>query len=790
MPTTTTPLPYYYPSAFSDVRDSDRKLFQTHLAAFVPPNSFDVHAHLYTIPGLRIDTNEAPEEAEARLGLSQFHTGLQSWMGELAPQDGLFFALPSNHDVDVDMENAFVAAQASRSPGSRALMLVRPHDDPQTVEQTILRDGFVGLKVYHLLADGPDTFNLPAEAFLTDWMWEIADRHSLAIMLHMVRPTALADPSNQRYIRQYCTRYPSAKLILAHAARGFCSHHTVDAIRTLSGLHNVYFDTSAVCESGALQAIIQATGTTRLMFGTDWPISDLRGRCTNLGYGFFWLYPSHVDFSAGAFSSPTLVGIESLLAIKEAAQLCHLNDSDVQRIFCDNARLLLEISSHQTQDETQSLYNQAKQLIPGGTQLLSKRPEMFAPNQWPAYYREAHGCEVVDIHGRSFTDMTMMGVGSCLLGYNDPDVTAAVQRRVMLGSMATLNSPEEVELAEALVKQHPWAHKVRYARTGGEAMAVAVRIARAQTGRDGVAVCGYHGWHDWYLAANLPTTNETQDSLAAHLLPGLSPAGLPNGLKGTTRTFSYNNLDQFEALIADAGASLAAIVMEPTRNVDPSPGFLEAIRETCRKRKIVLIFDEITAGWRLALGGAHLKYGVMPDIAVFAKALGNGHPMAAIIGTSEVMQAAQQSFISSTYWTESVGPAAAVATLRKLEAINLPAHLQAIGGQFQRGMQRIAQQHRLPLRVMGHAPLTSMVFDDPQNLAMQTFYTQRLLNRGWLAGSAFYPSYAHQHDHVDAFLQAADEVMQELAEARNQNRVIDAIGGEQSIRHAGFARLT
>ena len=300
---------------------------------------------------------------------------------------------------------------------------------------------------------------------------------------------------------------------------------------------------------------------------------------------------------------------------------------------------------------TQTLYRHAKERIPGGTQLLSKRPEMLAPDQWPPYYRKASGCEIWDLDNRHYYDFSTNGIGSCLLGFNDPDVTRAVCRRVRSGSMCTLNPPEEVALADRLCAIHPWADQARFARCGGEACAVAVRIARATTDRSVVAICGYSGWQDWYLAANLGDS----DALRGHLLPGLSPLGVPRELRGTTVPFTFDNREQFNAILEQYGPRLAAVVMEPCRSQDPAPGFLEFVKAGAHRVGALLIFDEITIGWRLHFGGAHLKFGVSPDLAVFAKALGNGHPMASVIGTRAAMAGAHDSFISSTYWTEGVG---------------------------------------------------------------------------------------------------------------------------------------
>ncbi len=437
-------------------------------------------------------------------------------------------------------------------------------------------------------------------------------------------------------------------------------------------------------------------------------------------------------------------------------------------------------------ESSQQLYRRAKSMIPGGTQLLSKRPEMFAPERWPAYYQSARGCDITDLDGNVYLDMSTNGIGACLLGYADPDVTATVVRRVQDGSMCSLNPPDEVELAELLLELHPWSEQVRYQRTGGEAMAVAVRLARAATGRDLVAFCGYHGWHDWYLAANR-TTDGLVDGLREHLLPGLPPNGVPTQLAGTAVPFAYNNIDQLLKIVGEHGHVLAAVVMEPTRSVDPQPGFLEGVRECCDRVGAALVIDEITAGWRFTLGGAHLRYGLDPDIAVFAKSLGNGHPMAAVLGRSRFMQAAQSSFISSSYWTEAVGPAAALATVRKLQQTDAPAHLQRIGTLWREGLQALAEKHGVPLKTAGHPALSSLAFDHPANVALTTLWTVRMLDKSILAGAGFYPTLAHQPCHLERFLAAADEVFAEQAEAIRLKDIEQRIGSP--LKHTGFARL-
>ena len=431
----------------------------------------------------------------------------------------------------------------------------------------------------------------------------------------------------------------------------------------------------------------------------------------------------------------------------------------------------------------QTLYEKAKKIIPGGTQLLSKRPEIFLPDLWPAYYEKAKGCRVWDLDGNKYTDMSYMGIGASILGYADKDVDSAVKTAVDKGSMCTLNCPEEVELAELLCKLHPWAEMVRYARTGGEAMAIAVRIARAKTGKDLVLFCGYHGWHDWYLSANLADNK----ALDGHLLPGLKPKGVPRVLKNSAIPFSYNNIKGFLSLVDKYKNKIGTVVMEPVRNYYPEKGFLETIREMTEKLKIVLIFDEITSGWRLNLGGAHLKLGVNPDIAVFGKGISNGYPMAAIIGKSEVMEVAQETFISSTYWTERIGPVAALATIRKLKERDVPSHLINIGKKIQNGWRESAEKNRLKISVSGIYPLGHFSFNYEDPLILKTLFTQLMLERGFLATDSFYASYAHREKNVEKYLEVVDEVFEFIARAIKENKVKKYLKGP--ICHSGFRRL-
>ncbi len=431
------------------------------------------------------------------------------------------------------------------------------------------------------------------------------------------------------------------------------------------------------------------------------------------------------------------------------------------------------------------LYERAKKLIPGGTQLLSKRPEMFLPEKWPSYYDRCKGAKVWDIDGNSYLDMTISGVGTCTLGYADDDVDTAVIEALKKGNMCTLNVPEEVELAELLIEIHPWADMARFARSGGEAMAVAARIARAATGKDKILFCGYHGWHDWYLSAN----RANDSALDGHLLPGLEAAGVPRALAGSVIPFPYNDVEGFTRIFAKQRKDIAAVVMEPVRNFWPKTGFLQTIRQLTSESNIPLIFDEVTSGFRMATSGIHMQLDVEPDIVVFAKALGNGYPVSAIIGRSHFMNAAQKSFISSTYWTDKIGPVAALATLRKHKKENVGDHLIRIGNLIQDGWRLLGEKYSVPISVFGIPPLGHWSIDagDDSQL-LHTAIVEKMLDRGFLISKAFYATYAHTEEHVNNYLKALDEVFELLIPALKDDRLSEIYCGP--VAHSGFKRLT
>lgn len=429
----------------------------------------------------------------------------------------------------------------------------------------------------------------------------------------------------------------------------------------------------------------------------------------------------------------------------------------------------------------QKLWKRAKRVIPGGNMLLSKRAEMFLPDQWPAYFSKAKGCRVWDLDGKEYIDMSIMGIGTNTLGYGHPEVDEAVSKTVAAGNMSTLNCPEEVFLAEKLVELHPWADMARFARTGGEANAIAIRIARAASGKDNVAVCGYHGWHDWYLSANLGDDKK----LAGHLLPGLEPRGVPQSLRGTVFPFNYNNFDELLALV-DAH-DIGVIKMEVVRNQEPENGFLYKVRELASNRGIVLIFDECTSGFRQTFGGLHKMYGVEPDMAMFGKALGNGYAITATIGRREIMEAAQSTFISSTFWTERIGPAAGLKTLEVMERLQSWGQITQTGKVVAASWNELARKYQLPVRVFGLPALIKFAFNSPKALEYKTLITQEMLKKGYLAGNSVYVCTEHTPEILEGYFEALDPVFALLQECENGRDVMQLLEGP--VCHAEFKRL-
>ena len=323
---------------------NDRKTYQQLIGDFVPPRVFDAHAHFYRLQdvgdGSALQTGTLPEVA----GYDQYRAAQIAMMGDCAPRDGLFFAYPGQN-MDTAAANAFVLEQLRDRPSSRALIMIDVQDDPDRLP---LDAGWTGFKVYHLFSRIERTQDARIDQFLPDWAWEIADQRGWCIMLHLVRMRSLADPVNTRYIVDRCRLFPNAKLILAHAGRGFAGHHTAEGLSDLVGLDNLFFDTSAVCEPVAMWHILKQFGPRRLLYGSDYPVSQRRGKAFSIGDGFFWLYEHMIDWSKWILGAPTLAGIESLHAIKLAIEMTTLTDADIECIFYNNAVELLNLNPQES----------------------------------------------------------------------------------------------------------------------------------------------------------------------------------------------------------------------------------------------------------------------------------------------------------------------------------------------------------------------------------------------------------------------------------------------------------
>ncbi len=429
----------------------------------------------------------------------------------------------------------------------------------------------------------------------------------------------------------------------------------------------------------------------------------------------------------------------------------------------------------------QKLWKRAKEIIPGGNMLLSKRSEMFLPNLWPSYFKSSKYNQVIDLDGNKFTDF-IFSVGQNTLGYRNQNVEKKVISALKFGNMTTLNCYEEVKVAEKLIELHPWFDMVRFARSGGEANAIAVRIARASTNKPNIAICGYHGWHDWYLASNLAGSNKLED----HLLPGLNPAGVHPNLKNTVFPFEYNNFEKLKKIIDTK--KIGIIKMEVSRNYGPKNQFLEKIRKICDEKKIILIFDECTSGFRQCFGGLHKHYKIKPDMAMFGKALGNGHAITAVVGKKEIMSCAQSTFISSTFWTERVGNVAALATMDEMERIKSWEVISQTGKKIKSGWNKLAKSHGIKIDIGGLDALCSFNIKSKNSNKYKTLITQEMLKKKFLASNIVYVSIAHDQKSLNGYFERLDDIFKIIKKCENENLLVDNLL-ESEEAHTTFKRL-
>jgi glutamate-1-semialdehyde 2,1-aminomutase len=433
----------------------------------------------------------------------------------------------------------------------------------------------------------------------------------------------------------------------------------------------------------------------------------------------------------------------------------------------------------------QKMWIRAKNIIPGGNMLLSKRPEMFLPKKWPTYYSRAKGCYIWDMDDIKYTDLSLMSVGTNILGYANTKIDNAVIKSIKKSNMSTFNCPEEVYLTEKLLEMHPHFNMARFARTGGEANSIAIRIARASSGKDKVAICGYHGWHDWYLSANY-NSKEKKGVLKDHLLPGLSTNGVPKNLKNTTYPFMFNDYKTLEAICNKN--KIGVIKMEIFRNYAPKNNFLKKVRNLANKKNIVLIFDECTSGFRETFGGLHLKYKVNPDICILGKALGNGFPITTILGNKKVMEATQNTFISSTFWTERSGYVAGLKTLEEMKKIKSWHIISKQGKKLKLKLIKLGQKHKLKLKISGLSSCPTFIISSDKWIKYKTYITQELLIKKILGANTTYLSISHNDKIIQKYINCLDKIFYKIRKCESNDLDIDKILNSE-VCHTGFKRL-
>ena len=431
------------------------------------------------------------------------------------------------------------------------------------------------------------------------------------------------------------------------------------------------------------------------------------------------------------------------------------------------------------------MYQRLLELIPGGTQLISRRPTRYALGVSPVVATRGKGSRIWDVDGHEYIDW-VSAIGSVILGYADPVVDQAVKQQIDRGTNFSITHELELELAELLVERIPCAEMVRYARGGGDACAVAARIARGSTGRDRILFCGYHGWHDWYQAAN----HGSEGDLDEHLFPGIEPIGVPSALAGTAIPFAYGDLDGLGERLDRYRGEVAAVMMEPMRSELPAEGYLEGVASLCRDHDVVLIFDEVSTGFRPSDAGVQPVLGVEPDMAVFAKSISNGYAMGAVVGRRDVMAPADRMFVSSTYWGETVGLAATVATLTELRNRNTAQTLARTGAALKQRLNDVASDVGVSICCTGvdyHPHLEFSVEDPVLGNKIATLYVQEMAKRGHHGYASFYLNESQGEVEIEMVSDAAREVFALIGETLDDGRIDERLEAED--RQEFFRRL-
>jgi len=422
------------------------------------------------------------------------------------------------------------------------------------------------------------------------------------------------------------------------------------------------------------------------------------------------------------------------------------------------------VTTERTLIKSEQYWAKAKNLIPAGTQCLSKGPTQFVDGVAPKYLKKGKGCHVWDVDGNEYIDYGM-GLRPIILGYCYPAVDEAIVRQLQDGITFTLMHPLEVEVAELLPKIIPCAEAVRYGKNGSDATTAAIRAARAYTGRDKVAICGYHGWHDWYIV----TTERSK--------------GVPRLMKQLSFVFQYNNIESLKELFESHPDEFAAVIMEPVGVTPPQNGFLQDVKKVTHENGAVLIFDEIITGFRFALGGAQEYFGVIPDLAAFGKAMANGMPISALVGKGEIMNVFNETFFSFTFGGECLSLAATIATISELKKRKVIDFIWTQGRKLQEGYNKLVKELELTehTECVGYPPSTLAKFygkTPEESLLMKSLVQQELLKRGILWAAYHAISYSHKDNEINTTIEAFNDALTILKRAINQRKIEEFLEGK------------
>lgn len=393
----------------------------------------------------------------------------------------------------------------------------------------------------------------------------------------------------------------------------------------------------------------------------------------------------------------------------------------------------------------------ALKTIPLGSQTFSKSKTSYPEGVSPYFITRGQGSHVWDLDGNEYVDF-ISSLASITLGHNDPDVTAAVTAQLRDGVIFSLPHPIEAQTAEKLVEMVPCAEMVRFGKNGSDATAGAIRLARAYTERDHVAVCGYHGWQDWYIGSTARNR------------------GVPQVTRDLTHTFMYNDIESLHALFRQWPGQIAAVILEPMNTTEPAAGFLEDVQELARRNGALLVFDETITGFRFAKGGAQELFGVTPDLATFGKGLANGYPLSAVAGKAEVMRLMEEIFFSFTFGGETLSLAASLATMTKLQTSPVIETLRKNGEKVKVGVQKLIDRHGVGhfLSVTGNPAWSFLIIKEAKPYTqwqIKTLFLQEMFARGILTLASHNLNYAHSEEDIGQLLGAYDEVFPLLRDA-------------------------